>query len=138
MPGEGEGWINVKAIARGLNQAVREVEDERPPCAEAQNPPSVSIVLLQEIITDAGRHFATSQSWTLVYGKLAREWRGEGVAFISGMGKHSRSQVMQAGVATVLHMGSGKKWGLMSVHVPHHATIAQAEALMAQWGNARP
>ena len=83
------------------------------------------------------RSFATSKAWTLVHGKLEGEWRGEGVAFLTGIGKHSRTQVMRAGVATVLHMGSGKKWGLLSAHVPHHATITHTEALMAQWGESQ-
>ena len=102
---------------------------------------SVSVVLLQEVITnhyevitEVGRHFASDDAWTLVHGKMEGEWRGEGVAFRNNLGKHSRTRVMRAGVATVLCITSGKKWGLLSAHVPHHATMAHTETLMAQWG----
>ena len=98
---------------------------------------SVSVVLLQKIITEAGRHFAANKTWTLLYGKTEGEWCGEGVAFCCGVGKHTRTQVMPGGVAIVLVLPSGAKLGLLSAHMPHHATIARAEALMSQWGESR-
>ncbi|CAE7637897.1 unnamed protein product [Symbiodinium sp. CCMP2592] len=95
---------------------------------------SVAVVLLQEVITEAGRHFAASKAWKLVYGKMAGEWRGEGVAFLAAIGTHTGTQVLRAGVATTLLLPTGKKVGLLSAHMPHHATIPRAEAIMLEWG----
>ena len=39
---------------------------------------------------------------------------------------------MPAAVAAILVLATGAKWGLLSAHMPRHATIARAEALMCQ------
>ena len=62
--------------------------------------------------------------------------RGRGGLLLRGGQTHSHASHAW-GVATVLVLPSGAKLGLLSAHMPHHATIARAEALMSQWGESR-
>ncbi|CAE7730219.1 unnamed protein product, partial [Symbiodinium sp. CCMP2456] len=96
----------------------------------------VQVFLLQEIITDEGRFFAANRTWTLAFGKAEGEWRGEGVAWHTTLGKHAGTLVMEGGVALTLTTAEGNKWGLLSAHVPHHATLARTETLMSGWEDA--
>ncbi|CAE7939467.1 unnamed protein product [Symbiodinium sp. KB8] len=133
----GAGWINIKAIARGLGQPENEVDGEWGTLrAIGGNKAlsSVQVFLFQEIVTDVGKFFAHNSEWKLAFGKLEGEWRGEGVAFRKHAATHTNTQVMAGGVALVLHTTLGQKWGAISAHVPHHATTGQTEALMSEWG----
>ncbi|CAE7200817.1 unnamed protein product [Symbiodinium sp. CCMP2592] len=94
---------------------------------------SVAVVLFQEVITEAGRHFASNKSWVLVYGKLLGEWRGEGVAFRAGIGTHTATQVLRAGVATIITTLRGRS-GACSAHT---CPTTPAQAIMLQWGTSR-
>ena len=95
---------------------------------------SVQVFLFQEIVTEPGKYYAHNHVWKLAFGKQEGEWRGEGVAFRKHTATHTNTQVMTGGVAIVLRSTLGHKWGALSAHVPHHATTAHTETLMAQWG----
>ena len=59
-------------------------------------------------------------------------WGGGGIPQAH---RHAYQHTSHAGgVAIVLHTTLGHKWGTISAHVPHHATTAHTEMLMAQWG----
>ena len=91
-----------------------------------------SFVLLQELIVDEGIQYLNADGWILVSGKTSREWRGEGIAFRTGMGVHENSKVMHAAVVTTFVAFSGRlRIRLASVHIPHHATVPQTEEILA-------
>ena len=96
----------------------------------------IQFVLLQEIITEPGLHHAESDSWQIVFGKMEGEFRGEGVAHTTTF-SHHRSKVLPGAVLTQLRSKQGNlACTTIAGHIPHHATIAQAEAILSGWGDA--
>ena len=93
----------------------------------------IHFVLLQEIITEPGLHHAESDSWQIVFGKMEGEFRGEGVAHTTTF-SHHRSRVLPGAVTTQLR--SNLACTVIAGHIPHHATIAQTEAMLSSWRDA--
>ena len=80
-------------------------------------------IMLQEVITTAGKFFKEGKGWKLVYGKQDGEFRGEAIAFRTAIATRSQTTVTKHAVSTILRMHTGERWGMLSGHVPHHATI---------------
>ena len=96
----------------------------------------IQFVLLQEIIREPGLHHAESDSWQIVFGKMKGEFRGEGVAHTTTF-SHHRSKVLPGAVTTQLRSKQGNlACTVIAGHIPHHATIAQTEAMLSGWGDA--
>ena len=94
---------------------------------------NLCIVFLQEITVgeDEIQH-REEDGWHIISGKTAGEWRGRGIAYRQNMGVHSATKVRKGCLSTTLSTQDGKlKVGLASIHVPHHATIAETEVLLA-------
>ncbi|CAE7238934.1 unnamed protein product [Symbiodinium sp. CCMP2592] len=93
-----------------------------------------SVLLLQEIVTpEPGIQYHVTKHWHIIYGRQANEWRGEGIAYQSDLGAHERSCCVPGGVATSLVLERGKV-GLLSGHIPHHATVQQVDNMIHEWG----
>ena len=97
---------------------------------------ALSALLLQEIICEVGTWFHEHEGWVIVYGKNKGDWRGTGIAYKAEGRKHSNTKRLQVGIATTVSSSQGKQ-GIryLSGHVPHHATVAQAEEIMQSWGS---
>ncbi|CAE7492290.1 unnamed protein product [Symbiodinium sp. CCMP2592] len=91
-------------------------------------------IMLQEVITKPGKFFLEGHGWKLVYGKKEGEFRGEAIAFRTAVATHTQTNVTNGGIGTVLRMHTGDRWGLLSGHIPHHATIPETEMMLANWG----
>ncbi|CAE7364098.1 pol [Symbiodinium sp. CCMP2592] len=97
----------------------------------------VCIVLVQEIITDAGLFHAESDTWQLVYGKCEGEFRGEGIAHRAAHHSHHHSEVAKGGVITTLKGKNSKTiTRALAGHIPHHATIPQTQDILHDWRQA--
>ena len=94
----------------------------------------LQIVFLQEITTKGGLNFLDNDTWMLVHGKLQCEWRGCGVAFRKTLGLHFSSQLCLASCSTCLRFHDSKVAGLISGHLSHRFTIAEAAEALQQWG----
>ncbi|CAE7319888.1 unnamed protein product [Symbiodinium sp. CCMP2456] len=95
---------------------------------------AVHVLVLQEIICEAGIHFHEQNGWVLVHGKNEGDWRGTGVAYKSAEHGHTNTKLLPAGLATTLAAKGGKRGiRFLAGHIPHHSTIAQAEAIMSAW-----
>eukprot|EP00439_Symbiodinium_sp_Y106_P029447 s3659_g3.t1 len=92
-------------------------------------------VMLQEVITAAGKFFKEKKGWKLVYGKREGEFRGEPIAFRTAVTTHSQTTVTNHAVTTVLRMHTGERWGMLSGHMPHHATIPEVDDILCRWGD---
>ena len=112
------------------------------------------MVTLQEVICEAGTHAESSKDWTIVTGKTATEWRGEGIAYRHAQHSHAHVECTEGMIAVVLRGGdlsdlgteggetrrpiqTGQQVtaiGVVSAHLPHHATAAKTEQLLGRWG----
>ncbi|CAE7205709.1 unnamed protein product [Symbiodinium sp. CCMP2592] len=92
------------------------------------------VIMLQEIITNAGKFFKEKWGWKMVYGKQEGEFRGEAIAFRTEVASHTQSAVTSGAVSTVLRLHTSEKWGLLSGHIPHHATIPEVDTMLHHWG----
>ena len=92
-------------------------------------------IMLQEVITAAGKFFKEKKGWKLVYGKREGEFRGEAIAFRTAVTTHSQTTVTNHAVTTVLRMHTGERWGMLSGHMPHHATIPEVDDVLCRWGD---
>ena len=109
------------------------------------------VVALQEVICDAGTHVESSKTWTLVMGRTDREWRGEGIAYTTQHYHHTHTQNHEGALTVILSGGNAPTTpaetaagqntptnvhvGIVSAHLPHHATLEQAQQLLASWGD---
>ncbi|CAE7528629.1 unnamed protein product [Symbiodinium sp. CCMP2592] len=93
------------------------------------------VIMLQEIITNAGKCFKEKWGWKMVYGKQEGEFRGEAIAFRTDVASHTQSTVTSGAVSTVLRLHTSEKWGLLSGHIPHHATIPEVDTMLHHWGD---
>ncbi|CAE7027707.1 unnamed protein product [Symbiodinium sp. CCMP2592] len=90
------------------------------------------ILLLQEIVVpDPGIQYHVT-----IYGKLENDWRGEGIAYEGDLGNHERSCCMPGAIATTVKLHEGQRLGLLSGHIPHHATIQQVDNMVHGWSEA--
>ena len=63
------------------------------------------------------------------------EWRGEEIAISKTLGKHKNSCVRAGAISTVIKDYHQHTWGIISGHIPHHATVPQTEEILHGWGN---
>ena len=95
---------------------------------------ALQVLLLQEIITDAGVFFIEGQGWVVVYGKNKGDWRGTAIAYKNYATKHTDTRLMPGGIATTLtEHEKDKPTRYIAGHIPHHATIEQASRIMQSW-----
>ncbi|CAE7547148.1 unnamed protein product [Symbiodinium natans] len=169
----GPGWIDTKALARGLKilpdkgehsyrpaltmitwntggaggrkilDTLQMLADDRMLNCSTFAP---AVVALQEVICDPGAHMESSKSWTLVMGKTEAEWRGTGIAYTTAHYHHTHAQHLEGATTMILRGGDlsdmGKTCnahadmgiGVLSVHLPHHATVTRTEHLLSTWG----
>ena len=59
---------------------------------------ALQVLLLQEIITDAGVFFIEGQGWVVVYGKNKGDWRGTAIAYKNYATKHTDTRLMPGGI----------------------------------------
>ncbi|CAE7301426.1 pol, partial [Symbiodinium sp. CCMP2592] len=91
----------------------------------------VDIWCFQEVVVPEGIKYDSSQHWRLVAGKTDKDWRGTAVAFRKELGTHTPNTVTRAGVSTCI-VGEGKAvCGVISYHLPHHATVDQVGVQLA-------
>ena len=94
----------------------------------------LQVLLLQEVIAEPGVQFLEDHGWTLVSGKNSRDWRGTAIAYRSSIAKHTNSTLLPAGIASTLTTYERKHTTrYIAGHIPHHATIAQTEAILGGW-----
>ena len=99
----------------------------------------IQVLLLQEVVTEAGLFFDSRYDWILVYGKKEATWRGEGILHHTSRGMHHYSKVHTHAISTTLRCPhTMTKCRLIAAHLPHHATVDQTAALMAEWGQSMP
>ncbi|CAE7192827.1 unnamed protein product [Symbiodinium sp. CCMP2592] len=99
----------------------------------------IHVLLLQEVVTDAGLYFAAKYDWVLVYGKKEGTWRGEGILYHSSRGLHHHSKVHTHALSTTIRCPrTHSRCRFLAAHLPHHATVEEAVALLAEWGEATP
>ena len=96
---------------------------------------SIGLIHIQEIIVDVGISFQESERWTLVAGKKADEWRGTAIAFSSTY-THAHSTLHLRGCSVVLS-NDKHKWGVVSGHIPHHATADETQEILRDWDRAK-
>ena len=89
-------------------------------------------VMLQEVIATSGKIFKERHGWKLVYGKQEGEFRGEAIAFRMNIATHTQTAVANGRISTVLRMHTGERWGMLSGHIPHHATIPEVDTLLQE------
>ena len=92
---------------------------------------TVVLTHIQEIIVDVGIFFEESDKWTLLAGKKTDEWRGTAIAFRSTY-THAHSSLHLRGCSLVLSNGK-HKWGVISGHIPHDATIDETQEILRDW-----
>ena len=95
----------------------------------------VVLVYIQEIIVEVGRFFDDNGNWTLLAGKKAGEWRGTAVAFKSTFA-HSAGTVHHRACSVVLSDGKNTM-GVISGHIPHHATVEETQQILGDWGDSK-
>ncbi|CAE7209250.1 unnamed protein product, partial [Symbiodinium sp. CCMP2456] len=93
----------------------------------------LQIVLLQEITTVGGPNFDQNDTWMLVHGKLANEWRGCAIAFLKVLGTHVNTRLHKAAITMTLRSPDNRTLGVVSGHVSHKFTIAQTAACLSDW-----
>ncbi|CAE7757182.1 sac1, partial [Symbiodinium microadriaticum] len=91
----------------------------------------VVLVHIQAIIVDVGIAFAENDAWTLVAGKKAGEWRGRAIAFRSSY-THTATTIHHRACSVVISDGK-HKWGIISGHIPHHATLDETQEILQDW-----
>ncbi|CAE7466882.1 TTLL6, partial [Symbiodinium microadriaticum] len=96
---------------------------------------TLQVLMMQEVIAEPGLQFLEDHGWTLVFGKNSRDWRGTAIAFRSSTAKHTNSTLLPGGIATTLTQSTTRQQATRYIagHIPHHATIAQAEAMLGGW-----
>ena len=99
----------------------------------------IQILLLQEVVTEVGLFFDTRYDWTIVYGKKEGTWRGEGILYHKQQGMHHHSQLHTHAISTTIRCPhTAARCRYIAAHLPHHATVEQTAALMAEWGQTMP
>ncbi|CAE7898818.1 unnamed protein product, partial [Symbiodinium necroappetens] len=86
------------------------------------------VILLQEIITDTGKHFAEEKGIQLFAGKLEADWRGTGIAHTGDVLRTSCK--MLRGACSCALRYEDLKFLATSAHVPHHATIEATDEIL--------
>ncbi|CAE7500648.1 pol, partial [Symbiodinium sp. KB8] len=96
----------------------------------------LTVLLLQEIICEVGTWFHEHEGWVIVYGKNEGDWRGTGIAYKAEGHKHTNTRLLTVVIAATISSDKGKQ-GIryLSGHIPHHATVAQTEAIMHAWSS---
>ena len=86
---------------------------------------------LQEIIVSEGKHEFEKGDLQLYTGKLQDEWRGTAILYTDSF-QLSQAKLLKAGTCCTLRAG---KFCLkvLSGHLPHHATVAETEEILATW-----
>ena len=95
---------------------------------------ALTVLLLQEIICEAGTCFHEHEGWVIVYGKNEGDWRGTGILYKAVGLKHSNTRLLPVGIATTISSDKGKQGTrYLAGHIPHHATVERTEAIMQSW-----
>ena len=94
----------------------------------------LQVLMMQEVIAEPGLQFLEDRGWTLVFGKNSRDWRGTAIAFRSSAAKHTNSMLLPGGITTTLTTNTTRQaTQYIAGHIPHHATLAQAEEMLGGW-----
>ena len=92
------------------------------------------ILMLQEIIVDAGIKFDEGEEWVLISGK--KRTSGEVLQLLFVTFSHSQATVHPRAVSVTLSR-NGHQLGTLCGHIPHHATVVETATLLADWERAR-
>ena len=87
----------------------------------------VEVLMLQEIIVDAGIKFDEGEGWVLVSGKKEDEWRGVALAFRDTF-SHSHATVHPRAISLTLSR-KGHKLGAICGHIPRPGNRSSARRL---------
>ena len=66
----------------------------------------------------------------MIFGKAPEEWRGNAVVHTTNL-RHSRGKVLPSAITCVV-TSAELRFGAISLHIPHHATISQTEHILQQ------
>ena len=88
------------------------------------------VVLLQEVICDPGKFHSELGELQMLFGKGTEDWRGNAVVHTTNL-RHSRGKVLPSAISCVL-TSEELRFGAVSLHIPHHATLSQTEQILQQ------
>ena len=96
----------------------------------------VDVVAFQEVSCPAGitelRQGNGNDGWRIVAAKKPHEWRGRMVAVRHGLGKIVHKEVGDDALGVCIRTARGKI-GILNIHLPPKATVAEAGARTAGW-----
>ena len=88
------------------------------------------VVLLQEVICDAGKYRSELSELQMIFGKVSEDWRGNAVVHTTNL-QHTRGKVLPSAITCVLSCDE-LRFSAISLHIPHHATLSQTEQILQQ------
>ena len=140
-------WTPAWASSRSSTRRGAEVEDARPHLERGEfasakalemllalrrgriQPFTNSIVVLpQEIICNSGKAHTEVEDWQIFFGKRPEAWRGTAIVHPVNA-RHSRGRILPGAVSCTLTADT-MRFGALSIHIPHHATLSQTEQIL--------